>query len=225
MRWIDLLLPRICRLCDAPVDGDIDLCPPCWRSLPWNLRACGRCGLPLADDGRLCVRCAAKPPPFTRTIAPLLFAGATPKLVYAIKFGRGFAEAKLLARLLADAVAAAADPLPDALVPVPLTTGRLLRRGHNQAVLLARPLARRFGIPLHRADVRRTGSGKSQRGQTRAARAGSVRGAFRAVRPLAGRAAIVDDVMTTGATASELAQTLIAAGMDEVVIWTAARVA
>ena len=145
--------------------------------------------------------------------------------MYAIKFGRGFAEAKLLARLLADAVAAAADPLPDALVPVPLTTGRLLRRGHNQAVLLARPLARRFGIPLHRADVRRTGSGKSQRGQTRAARAGSVRGAFRAVRPLAGRAAIVDDVMTTGATASELAQTLIAAGMDEVVIWTAARVA
>lgn len=224
MNWIDLLLPRMCRLCDAPVNGDIDLCPPCWRSLPWNLRACRRCGLPLTDDRGLCARCAAKPPPFTRTIAPLLFAGPMPQLVYAIKFGKGFAEAKLLGRLLGDAIEAAAEPLPDALIPVPLTTGRLRRRGHNQAVLLARPLARRFGIPLLPVQVGRIGSSRSQRGQTRAARAGSVRGAFHAKRPIGGRVAIVDDVVTTGATASELARTLLDADAEQVLVWAPTRV-
>ena len=225
MNWVDLLLPRICRLCDAPVNADLDLCPPCRRSLPWNRQACRRCGLPLLAAADQCAQCVIKPPPFQSVIAPLLFAGPVPKLVYAIKFGKGYGEAKLLCRLLGDAVAASGEPLPDLLVPVPLATGRLWRRGHNQAILLAAPLARRFGIPLRRTGVRRSGRGKPQRGQSRTARTASVRGAFQAWRPCSGVVAIVDDVMTTGATASELARTLLAAGADETVVWAAARAA
>lgn len=225
MHWVDLLLPRICRLCDAPVNADLDLCPPCRRSLPWNHRACRRCGLPPPTDAEVCTQCATKPPPFQGTVAPLLFAGPVPKLIHAIKFGRGYGEAKLLSRLLGDAVAASGEPMPDLLAPVPLATGRLLRRGHNQAILLAAPLARRFGIPLCRMGVRRVGRAKPQRGQSRAARAASVRGAFQARRPYSGLVAIVDDVMTTGATVSELTHTLLAAGADEVVVWAAARAA
>ena len=224
MGIIDLLLPRVCRLCDAPVNADLDLCPPCRRSLPWNRLPCPSCAAPLPAGAGLCRQCALKPPPFQRTIAPLLFEGAVPKLIHAVKFGKGYSQAKLLSRLLGDAVAAADDPLPDLLVPVPLAMGRLLRRGHNQAILLATPLSRRFGIPLKRTAVRRVGRTAPQRGQTRAARARSVRGAFKATEPFAGTVAIVDDVMTTGATTAELARVLLEAGADEVVVWAAARV-
>ena len=224
MGIIDLLLPRVCRLCDAPVNADLDLCPPCWRSLPWNRLPCPSCAAPLPAGTGLCRQCALKPPPFQRTIAPLLFDDAVPKLIHAVKFGKGYSQAKLLSRLLGDAVATANEPLPDLLVPVPLTMGRILRRGHNQAILLAAPLARRFGIPLSRNAVRRSGRTASQRGQSRAARARSVRGVFKANQPLTGTVAIVDDVMTTGATTAELARVLLEAGADKVVVWAAARV-
>ena len=224
MGLIDLLLPRVCRLCDAPVNADLDLCPPCQRSLPWNRLPCPSCAAPLPAGSRLCRQCALKPPPFQRTVAPLLFEDAVPKLIHAIKFGKGYSQAKLLSRLLGDAVTATDDPLPHLLVPVPLTNGRIFRRGHNQAILLAAPLAHRFGIPLKRKAVRRVGRTASQRGQSRAARARSVRGVFKAVRPMTGTVAIVDDVMTTGATTAELARVLLEAGADEVVVWATARV-
>ena len=224
MGFIDLLLARVCRLCDAPVNADLDLCPPCQGSLPWNRLPCRSCAAPLPAGSGLCRQCALKPPPFQRTIAPLLFEDAVPRLIHAIKFGKGYSQAKLLSRLLGDAVAAAGDPLPNLLVPVPLTRGRIVHRGHNQAILLAAPLARRFGIPLKRKAVRRIGRTTPQRGQSRAARARSVRGAFKANLPLAGTVAIVDDVMTTGATTAELASVLLEAGADEVVVWAAARV-
>ncbi|MCY4344422.1 MAG: ComF family protein [Gammaproteobacteria bacterium] len=224
MNLIDLLLPRVCRLCDLPINADLDLCPPCWRSLPWNRMPCPRCAAPLPAGSGLCRQCALKPPPFQRTIAPLLFEDAVPGLIHAIKFGKGYSQAKLLSRLLGDAAAAANGPPPCLLVPVPLTTGRILHRGHNQAILLAAPLARRFRIPLERRAVRRVGRTPPQRGQSRAARARSVRGAFEVNRPLTGKVAIVDDVMTTGATTAELARALLEAGADEVVVWAAARV-
>ena len=225
MGFIDLFLPRVCRLCDAPVNADLDLCPPCRRSLPWNRHPCPSCAAPLPVGASLCRQCALKPPPFRCAIAPLLFEDAVPTLIHAIKFGKGYSQAKLLSRLLGDAVAATDDPLPDLLVPVPLTMGRIFRRGHNQAILLAAPLARRFGIPLQRTAVRRVGLTAPQRGQSRAARARSVRGAFKATRPFTGTVAIVDDVMTTGATTAELGRALLAAGADEVIVWAAARVA
>lgn len=203
----------------------MDLCRPCWRSLPWNRQACRRCGLPLPSSADRCAGCLSKPPPFQSVVAPLLFEGPVPRLVHAIKFGKGYGEAKLLSQLLGEAVAALGEPLPDLLAPVPLTTKRLGRRGHNQAVLLAAPLARRFGVPLCRMGVRRSGRGRPQRGQSRAARADSVRGAFHALRPFAGKVALVDDVMTTGATAAELTRTLLDAGAEQVVVWAAARVA
>ncbi len=225
MGFVDWWLPRMCRLCDREVDRDIDLCAPCERSLGWIVHACPRCGLPqpraLADD---CPDCTGSPPPYSATVAPLLFEGAVRRWVYAAKSARGLGEAKLLSGLLARGIGRAGAAIPDLLVPVPLTAGRLFRRGHNQAALLAVPLARRLGTGIARLGVGRIGVGKSQRGQSRAARASSVRGAFVAKRPFSGHLAIVDDVMTTGATANELAATLLAAGAARVDVWAVARV-
>lgn len=179
---------------------------------------------PQREARDLCGRCIDQPPPMCRTLAPLLFEGPVRHWVHAAKFGSGFGEAKLLSALLARGIASSGAPLPDGLVPVPLSPARLFRRGHNQAVLLALPLSRRFGIELHRRGMQRLG-GKSQRGQSRSERAASVQGAFRATRRFSGRLAIVDDVMTTGATAAELARSLLEAGAEQVEVWAAARVA
>ncbi len=226
MSLADWWLPRVCRLCDREVLRDIDLCAPCESSLAWNRNPCPRCGLPrpAALTGP-CPQCAVHPPPFTATVAPLLYEGPVRRWVHAAKTGRSFGEAKLLAGLLSHTIETNPIDIPDGLVPVPLTTARIIRRGHNQAVLLAGPLARRLGIAVHRRGLDRARGGKPQRGQSRGARAASVRDAFRATRPFHGHLAIVDDVMTTGATVTHLATTLLAAGAGRVDVWAAARVA
>lgn len=225
MGLADWLLPRICRLCGLEMHRDIDLCDPCERSLAWNPNPCVRCGLPQPAAGTgCCPRCIDEPPPFQATVAPLLYEGAVCRWVHATKSSRGLGEARLLSALLARGILTGGAPIPDALVPVPLTTARIFRRGHNQAVLLAAPLARRFRIPIQRGSLRRAGRGKPQRGQSRSARARSVHGVFRATHRFEGHLAIVDDVMTTGATVTELASTLLAAGAARVDVWAVARV-
>ena len=225
MSLADWWLPRVCRLCGIEMNRDIDLCGPCERSLAWNATPCPRCGLPQPPGATgCCPQCINEPPPFRATITPLLFEGAVRRWIHGAKSSRGLGEAKLLGGLLARGVASAGAAVPDALVPVPLTTARLLRRGHNQAVLLAAPLARRFRIPVQHGNLRRRRGGRPQRGQSKSARARSVRGAFRGPGAAAGHLAIVDDVMTTGATAAEFASTLLAAGAERVDVWAVARV-
>ncbi len=204
---------------------DIDLCAPCEKSLAWNRNACSRCGVPFPGAGNgPCARCASDPPPFEATVTPLLYEGPIRGWVHAAKSARGLGEAKLLGGLLARGIEFSGASIPDALVPVPLTTARLFRRGHNQAALLAAPLSRRFHIPICRGGIARAGGGRPQRGQSRSARARSVRGIFRATRSCTGHLAIVDDVVTTGATAAELAAALLDAGAGRVDVWAVARV-
>ena len=225
MGFLDWWFPRICKLCNQTFDGDIDVCRHCLAALPYNRWPCQRCGLPLPQPAiDHCQRCQTKPPVFTRTIAPLLFQDMVRDWVHATKFGNGCREAQLLGRLLTTSVRQARDVLPDVLVPVPLTLRRLWRRGHNQALLIAQPIAKTLAIPLCRTGVRRIGRQKPQRGQTRQARDRSVRGAFRATREWHGHVALIDDVMTTGATVSELARVLLSAGASRVDVWVAARV-
>ena len=231
MGFADWWIPRVCRLCSREIDSDIDLCAHCEQSLAWNRHPCPQCGLPKpagtprpADPQEACIQCLHDPPPFSATLAPLLYEGAVRKWVRRAKSARGIGEATLLSGLLGRGVDRAETQIPEGLVPVPLTTGRLFRRGHNQAILLAAPLARRYRIAVHRRGIRRIGGGKPQRGQSRGARARSVRGVFLATRPFAGHLAIVDDVMTTGATVTELAWALLAAGATRVDVWAVARV-
>ncbi|MDE0064100.1 MAG: ComF family protein [Gammaproteobacteria bacterium] len=221
----DWWFPRVCRLCRREMHRDIDLCAPCEKSLAWNRNACSRCGVPLPGVANgTCTDCAGHPPPFEATVTPLLYEGPIRGWVHAAKSARGLGEAKLLSGLLARGIEFGGARIPDALVPVPLTTARLFRRGHNQAALLAAPLSRRLCIPLRRGGIARAGGSRPQRGQSRSARARSVRSIFRATRSCTGHLAIVDDVVTTGATAGELAATLLDAGAGRVDVWAVARV-
>jgi predicted amidophosphoribosyltransferase len=234
-RFFRHLLPAACLLCDQTLPGadQLDLCSFCRAALPWNENACPRCAQPLAGAGRPgepCEQCRQRPPPFTHALAPLSYEGCTRIWVRRLKDHLGLVEGRVLGLLMADAAARAyrlsgATP-PDLLVPVPLTSWRLARRGHNQALTLALPVARRLGIPvLRRAVVRRRGGGH-QRGRSRAQRLEAAADVFASRIDWHDRApcvAIVDDVITTGTTAAALARILLAAGAAEVHVIAAAR--
>jgi ComF family protein len=237
------LLPGACLLCDQPLPPEIevDLCGYCLDSLPWNHSGCLRCAHPLdtgTAQGELCADCQARPPPFLRALAPLRYESPVSGWIARLKNDLGLIEGRALGVLLADAVeaayrtdAAVSDQagrigLPDAVIPVPLTRLRLARRGHNQALTLAAPAARRLGLPLWRQALVRVRSGPRQRRLGRSDRLENPADAFTCRRrwPAPGpRLAVVDDVLTTGATVSAVTRALLAAGATEVHVWCAAR--
>lgn len=230
-RLLRALLPRTCLLCELPLGAASasrpDLCEHCLAALPWNTGACRQCALPLpAGATERCPTCEWFPPPWSRAVVPLVYADEVTGWVHRLKDHLGLVEARTLGQLLADAAAGAytADTPPDFLVPVPLTWRRLAARGHNQALALALPVGRRLGIPVARTGARRVRHTRRQRGLPADQRSVNLLGAFATRRDWRGcRIGIVDDVLTTGATATELAHVLLDAGASEVHVLCAAR--
>ena len=178
----------------------------------------------MADD-RLprCGACLINPPPFTHAFCPLHYRFPIDCLLPRFKFHGDLAAGELLATLMQWPVDP--DDLPQALVPVPLHRRRLRARGYDQALELARALGRGLHVPLqanallrHRATDAQTQLGAVERQR-------NVRDAF-VLRPgvaLPAHVALVDDVMTTGATLAECARVLLAGGIQRVDVWTIAR--
>jgi ComF family protein len=217
--------PR-CLGCRDAVAGALDLCDDCRRRLPWNDHACPRCALPLSTEFPVapCPACRRRPPPVVATVAPLLYAPPIDRWQPRFKFHQDLAAGRLLACLLAEACAASARP--DAVVPVPLHHGRLRARGYDQALELARVVARTLALPLHAGLLLRRRATAPQSELDAAARQANLRGAF-GVRPGAEppvHVALVDDVMTTGATLHAAAVALREAGAGRVDAWVCARV-
>lgn len=218
---LDRLLPPRCLVCGEPGSGGLDLCPDCRAALPGAGPACTRCALPLAAPGR-CGRCLRRPPPLQAVRAAFVYAAPLDRLLPRHKFHHDLAAGRLLARLMADAFVAC-EP-PQALVPVPLHRGRLRRRGYDQALELARPLAARLDLPLRADLLRRDRATAAQSELDAPARRRNLHGAFRvAERPLPDHVALVDDVMTTGATLHAAAVALRRAGVARVDAWVCAR--
>ncbi|GAB0150157.1 ComF family protein [Marichromatium sp. PS1] len=227
-RLIEGLYPPTCVLCGAPGESGFDLCAGCRAELPVNHHCCARCAQPFDTDlgaGRWCGRCVARPPPFVRCHAPLRYQGLVPGLIADLKFHARLDRAVLLGRLLAETRAALAPPLPELLVPVPLHPARQRARGYNQALELARVAGVALDVAVAPGLCLRVRATPPQVGQQRRARQRNIGpGAFTLARALpARRLAIVDDVMTTGATVSALARVLTRAGACEIEVWVVAR--
>jgi ComF family protein len=215
------LLPARCLVCGEAGSHGQDLCLACRRVLPFNRVACSRCALPLPAPVT-CGACLRQPPPFTASVAALVYRFPVDRLLPRFKFHGDLAAGRLLSQLMAQAFADA--PRPQALVPVPLHPSRLRRRGYDQALELARPLARAFALPLHADALRRVRATSAQSELDAASRRHNVRSAFFArAGALPGHVALVDDVMTTGATLAECARALQRAGVSRVDVWVAAR--
>lgn len=231
MRWsgnevtrsiTDWLLPRRCLLCDAPA-GAANLCDACRLDLPRLAQVCPRCAMPVSSPG-LCAVCVADPPSFDAALAPLEYTGAARYLLTRFKFHGGLAHGVPLVRLMIElALARPVSERPEALLPVPIHAHRLRERGFNQALELARPVARALGIPLLSDALARKRSTPPQMSLSESARRANVRGAFELRAIVPARVALVDDVLTTGATAAELARVLKRHGCERVEIWCACR--
>jgi len=230
-RWLGQVWPGRCLACAEAGQPGHDLCAACLASLPWNRHACARCAIPLpeADDdtdhaGRHCGPCLRRPPPLRATCAAFVYAAPLDRLLPRFKFHQDLAAGRLLAQLMAQSLAGAERP--QALLPIPLHRARLRQRGYDQALELARPLARALRLPLLDDALVRTRATAQQSRLDAAQRRRNLRNAFvvNARTPLPAHVALVDDVLTTGATVHAAAHALRRAGVGRVDAWVCARV-
>ncbi|HQN08052.1 MAG TPA: ComF family protein [Thermoanaerobaculia bacterium] len=223
---LQLLLPSCCAVCGAPRNGvgGGGVCAACWAALPLldPGTACATCALPGAAP--LCRTCASVAPPVERTIAVTLYTGVARRVVHALKFRGHDILASRCGRLMATAARAArlCDE-PSAVVPVPSTARRTRERGYDPGALLADEVARCLRTP-YRPLLSRVRETPPQSRVPAARRRENVRGAFTAANRAHGaRLLVVDDVMTTGATAFEAARALRDAGAEAVSLLVLAR--
>jgi ComF family protein len=193
-------------MADLPATQTDDVCP-----------RCGEAG----GAGAVCGRCLKHPPAFDRTFAALDYRFPIDAVVQRYKYAGDFSLVPLLASLLHTRLAAA--PRPDVLLVAPLAAPRLVDRGFNQVLELAKPLAARLAVPLDAYALRKPKDTAQQAELPFKARKGNIRGAFACAAALPKHVAILDDVMTTGATMNELAKVARAAGATEVSAWTLLR--
>jgi ComF family protein len=231
---LDLLLPPQCVTCDAPVDAPGLMCAECFRQTGFITEPlCVRCGVPFANAALggasgLCPGCEAAPPVFQRARAALRYDAQGRRLILPFKH----ADRQELARTLAPHTARAGAALlrdADVLVPVPLHRSRLFHRRYNQAALLAQAVARIAGRPCVPDALVRLRATESLGEKSAEERAAEVAGVFaprrsRTASIVGKRVLLVDDVMTSGATANACASTLLAAGANSVDVLAAARV-
>lgn len=219
------LLPWRCLCCGSDALPGLDLCLRCRDSLPWNHAACPGCALPAAGPAP-CAGCRADPPPYDRLLAPLRYAFPIDRLLVGLKFRERLEHGRLLGTLLAGWLREAAPDLPRGLplLPMPLHRARLAERGFNQAAELARivaPALEARVVPELAVRLRPT---PPQSTLDAAARRRNLAGAF-AARDVPSRLLVLDDVVTTGATARELCRSLRTAGCERVTVIALARVA
>jgi ComF family protein len=240
------LFPADCRICRSPLlqASRLPVCSDCLKSLhPLSSWLCVRCGeaLPysISNDGRIegqCRVCQLAQPPFERAVAYGAYDGVLRDLVHLLKFDQIRPASKTLGRLLAIGVTKLEPSLPAgsiAVVPVPLYVPKERQRGFNQADLIALAALKQVGssVPGNRFELLdhtlvRTRDTGSQIGLTRHQRRENLRGAFKVVNPtrVCGRnILLVDDVYTTGATASECTRVLLRAGAAQVWVATVGR--
>ena len=212
----ELLFGGACYVCRGRARGI--LCDACRAELPRLEGAlCPRCALP-SPGAALCGRCLAEPPAYDATVAPLAYDFPADALVHALKFRGELSLAPFLARILKEGLSA--QERIDLVIPVPLAPARLRSRGYNQALEIARHLPGELDF----ACCVRERDATPQMELPWAARRRNVRGAFACRRALGGACvAVVDDVMTTGATVDEMARALKRAGAARVVNWVVAR--
>lgn len=229
---LDLLYPPTCPLCLVATADHDALCPRCWSGLTLLERPfCERLGLPFAVDfggPLLSAEAMANPPLFQRARAAVSYEGGARTLTHRLKYGDRTELARLMARMM---MRAGRELLPDAdlIVPVPLHFGRLWGRRFNQAAALSAELSRLSGVACDPMVLQRRKPTRPQVGLSRSERAGNLQGAFRVAHfrgaTVEGRRILlIDDVLTTGATANACARTLLRAGARDVDVLVFARV-
>ena len=225
---IQRVVNGICDGCGLAADSVNGLCESCCAHLPWLQGVCACCARPQITSTIYCGDCIKHRPGFDRVICPLHYSGHVQRLVTSLKFGHSLWVAQTLAELMWLRLGAADKGMlarPNvALIPVPAQRDRLRDRGFSPAAEIARCIAKLAGVSVRTDITSRLGARPAQSGlSSRAARRDNVRGVFKSIRKAPKTVVVIDDVLTTGATADALAVALLASGAESVSIWVAAR--
>ncbi|TBU99358.1 amidophosphoribosyltransferase [Stutzerimonas kirkiae] len=223
------IIEHKCLLCGSATGNTEGVCPACAGDLPWLKGCCSVCALPLPATGLVCGQCLKRPPAYDRVVAPWSFEFPLDGLVSGFKYQARWPMGRLLAGLLAEHLRRqyqAGLPRPITLLPVPLSRRRLRQRGFNQAQMLARWLGQALGIPVIDDLLSRTRDTPPQQQLDARTRRRNLLGAFALApdsRIRKGHLALIDDVLTTGATAQALARLLKRHGAGRVDVYCLAR--
>lgn len=218
-----LRLPSICALCNQFHRNNLAVCAQCIELLTPLGPACRYCAYPLPDTHYLiCGRCIKKPPYFDRTLVAYRFEEPLRSLLHRFKYHNGLYLSSFLSHLMMQAIKTE-DKKPHCLIPVPMHPKRIRHRGFNQAAILAKSLARKLRIPCDVGACQKIINTAPQAGLDAEQRQKNLRHAFKTKTLPYQHVALIDDLLTTGATANELALTLKKSGVQQVDIWCCAR--
>jgi ComF family protein len=226
-RWV---LPKQCLFCGISLRQRLAICVPCFKDLPSLPDHCPQCArfMPASKASALpCGMCLKNQPDFHKVYALFPYQPPIIHLILKLKFMDRLDYAQTFGELLAERVSLdwyANLPLPDILIPMPLHVQRLRARGFNQALEIARPIARRLKLPLDTTGIERIKPTLPQSGLSALERRKNIKGAFKIKHDYSGkRIAVIDDVVTTGSTINALCASLKHNGAQHIDIWTVAR--
>lgn len=229
-KLIQWLLPATCVLCSENIQSEIDLCTACENDLPKIKQACYRCGFPLntiLSEQNLCGVCLQKPPPFDHTLALCRYEEPIITFINLLKFSGQLKYAKILNQLFINYLQSNNQylmHLPECIIPVPLHAQRLKERGFNQALELCRNVATHFDIPILPNICQRSHATISQSLIAAKERRNNMKNAFVITQSFnAKHIAIIDDVVTTGSTVTELSHLFKNHGVEQIDIWCYAK--
>ena len=219
-----LFAPGLCLACGCELGDANSLCASCSNQLQRVPNPCQYCGQPNPVNGLVCPSCLLNPPRWQKIIAPLQYRGLVRDYLIQLKFSEALYLAKSLGQECIDSLRQC-SPKPEVLLPVPLHHTRRIERGFNQAYEIATAWSGVLGIPIDRHALTRTRATLSQSGLSSPQREGNIRKAF-AYSPKHEyrHIALIDDIVTTGSTATEITKVLHRGGVEYVEIWALARV-
>ncbi|WP_417579597.1 ComF family protein [Nitrincola sp.] len=218
-----LLFKQTCSLCQLQTAQINGLCEDCHADLPWLLLGCPVCGLPRSFPDQTCSHCQQAIPRFDRCEAPLEYRFPINSLLPGIKYHGRIQALGWLAELLSHHLQDRCETWPDLLLPVPMHPIDEALRGFNQAELLANLLSQKLQIRCDSGQLRKAHRRVKQMTLSASARRNNLKGAFSIRGELPQSVALIDDIMTTGATADEIAGLLKNQGVSHVQVWVLAR--
>lgn len=223
-RLFNLLLPNTCALCAKVTTSSLSLCSDCRNELPILANNCSKCAQFLPDGQKLCGSCLNKPPPFDQVIASFSYQKPLIQLIIRLKFKRELYLGKTLGSLFLEELEKKFLTKPDLILPIPLHNKRLQERGFNQAVEIARPIAKSLRLPLDLTGATRIKETTAQSQLSSFDRKKNMQSAFCIKRNYQGKTiAVFDDVMTTGHTMRSFCEALKEKGAKRIEVWCIAR--
>lgn len=214
----------LCILCGCHSDSDYQICPECLNDLPWLIQRCHICALPLHSQTTatlICADCQSRPPSYDKVRALFHYQFPVNQLIAEMKSGARPKHIRAMSQLLCQQLTP--HQPPDAVIPLATHWRSTIKRGYNHAELMAQEIAQCLERPLLRQVLKKTRHTQPQKALDRKARLRNQKGTFICTQAPPANLILIDDVMTTGATAEAASQALKHAGAEHVEVWVIAR--